>query len=650
MAILWRAITVLFVATWTFTSSLSTPSAAALVPRDTAAENALQGTSDWKLGPVAGEAELSGYAHAESFLPGDQVELRVNSPGRPVTIDVYRLGHYSGLGGRLVTSVTQQPGITQPDCTVSDLRMVDCSSWSVTHTIDTTGWTPGIHLAKLRNDAGREKYVPIILASPKHTGTVTVVSATSTHQAYNAFGRYSLYKGPSGTSRDRAHELSFNRPYSGNGAHKIMGYEAGLIQHLESLGEKLSYSTSFRLEGSASQFAKSAALVFLGHDEYWSTRMRQTAEVARDSGTNLVFLGANNMYWRIRWSADGKKITGYKDAALDPVKDATSTTTFREFPGANPEAGLLGSQYACMGASTTQLEPLVVTDPDFWPFAGTGVRRGQKIDKLVGHEIDQVTPESPKNVVVGARSPYACTTGASHSDFTYYTAPSGAGVINAGTFGLNYALSPNPPAPGSVPFAKGVVSTIVKESAKGPLSKRHPVTTGQPKPTPPSTSPSEPPVRPSPAPPETSSPADIEKDPQLLYVSEGEHLVNGRRWKTSCEPYSQTQRCRTEIWATSVIQRRGRFVSTNGWTFNNLTYLPMPRAIWGDNRLANTGTWSDENGRSWRTECGTPLTGSDGCRTWVRSSVIKATRTFNGTYAHAWGTDWVMNNMVRHLR
>ena len=40
-------------------------------------------------------------------------------------------------------------------------------------------------------------------------------------------------------------------------------------------------------------------LVFPGHDEYWSAPMRRTVELARDSGTSLVFLSANTMYWQV---------------------------------------------------------------------------------------------------------------------------------------------------------------------------------------------------------------------------------------------------------------------------------------------------------------------------------------------------------------
>ncbi|NHB85096.1 CAP domain-containing protein [Tessaracoccus sp. HDW20] len=39
-----------------------------------------------------------------------------------------------------------------------------------------------------------------------------------------------------------------------------------------------------------------------------------------------------------------------------------------------------------------------------------------------------------------------------------------------------------------------------------------------------------------------------------VYLTPGTHNVNGRLWRTVCEPYSQTKRCRTEIQATQVQQ------------------------------------------------------------------------------------------------
>ncbi|MDO5735300.1 MAG: hypothetical protein Q4P15_02375 [Propionibacteriaceae bacterium] len=605
--------------------SFPAPQAMADESRDTVVENALPGTRDWRITTFTPESNLAGFTGEESFLPGDEVQLRVDSPGRAVEVKIYRLGHYGGLGGRLVTSAPVQAGAAQPACTVDSDRMVECLAWSVTHTFDTTGWTPGIHLAKIINDAG-EAYVPIILRSPSHEGTVTVVSATSTHQAYNYYGQHSLYRGTDGTSATRALKVSFNRPF-GSASHKITMYELGPIQHMESLGEKLSYTTSRGLESNPTTFAGSPAMVFLGHDEYWSVAMRSNVEQLRDRGTNLLFLGANSAFWRIRWSTDGRRITAYKDVKLDPVKDATSTTLFRVAPFANPEARLLGGQYVCNGVDNTNLAPLIISDPTFWAFKGTGVRKGQTLPNMVGHEIDQVVAESPSNVVVAGHSPYECDDRVvRYSDLTYYTAPSGAGVVNVGTFGFSYALTINPTAPPeSVAFARSVVTTLVREAGKGPLGPRYPAAQL----------------------PDPVEPPDFVKNPQLLYVTPGQHTVNGRQWRTACEKYSQSQRCRTDIWGTQVTQNGGRFIKSNGWVFNNLTYLPMPSPGWGANPLARTGSWRGADGRKWRTECGTAQTGSGGCRTWIESSMIRAKRNAHGSYSYEWATQEVLNNMVR---
>lgn len=130
-----------------------------------------------------------------------------------------------------------------------------------------------------------------------------------------------------------------------------------------------------------------------------------------------------------------------------------------------------------------------------------------------------------------------------------------------------------------------------------------------------------------------------------LYSTPGYHFVNGRQWFTACEKYSQTTRCRTSIFATQVTEVNGRFISKNGWVFNNLTYLASPRALWKGNPLGNAGNYTI-NGRQWRTECDTPVTGRNGCRSYIRSQVIEAVPRGAG-YTYRWNTKWVFNNIVR---
>ncbi|NHB85177.1 hypothetical protein G7085_12585 [Tessaracoccus sp. HDW20] len=62
-----------------------------------------------------------------------------------------------------------------------------------------------------------------------------------------------------------------------------------------------------------------------------------------------------------------------------------------------------------------------------------------------------------------------------------------------------------------------------------------------------------------------------------VYTEPGVHNYNGRQWRTACQPYSSTvERCRTEIWATTVTYSAGRYTEKKTWVFNNLTYKPSP--------------------------------------------------------------------------
>ncbi len=134
-----------------------------------------------------------------------------------------------------------------------------------------------------------------------------------------------------------------------------------------------------------------------------------------------------------------------------------------------------------------------------------------------------------------------------------------------------------------------------------------------------------------------------------VYTSPGYHDVNGRRWHTTCQPYSQTTRCRTEIWSTQVVLVSGRFVKANGWHFNNLSYLPlMKRTQWTQNPLGHPGKFTSAD-RQWYTECDTAATGRNGCRSFIWSTEVKATQHANGTWSYRMDQGWVFNNLVRFL-
>lgn len=149
----------------------------------------------------------------------------------------------------------------------------------------------------------------------------------------------------------------------------------------------------------------------------------------------------------------------------------------------------------------------------------------------------------------------------------------------------------------------------------------------------------------SPTPSASSSPTPMTP---TLYTQPGDHFVNGRYWRTKCEMYSSSVvRCSTEIFGTKVITYKGKYYTHNGWSFNNLTYLPSPRTMWTGNPLAANGVeggslqWTAADGRQWKVECDTATTGRNACRAYTMSTVVGYT---GGAFRVE--TKYVLNNIV----
>lgn len=142
------------------------------------------------------------------------------------------------------------------------------------------------------------------------------------------------------------------------------------------------------------------------------------------------------------------------------------------------------------------------------------------------------------------------------------------------------------------------------------------------------------------------APAPALQYPEKIYRTPGFHYYNNRHWATECEPYSKTFRCWTSIWSTQVVAKDGKYVRETGWHHNNLTYLPSARTIWKANRLGYTNEWTAADGRRWYTQCDTPATGRQGCRSYASSDVVEATAKPGGGWSYSVTNKWVFNNIV----
>lgn len=425
-------------------------------------ENAKPGDAGWNISTsqTAPEGTLDGYADAASVRPGDSVTLRIRSTRGPVTVTAYRLGWYAGAGGRQVWKSPAVAAVEQPATPHVAADGMVTADWTPSTIVSTTGWPEGTYVLRL-DAGGKAKAVPLTVRSGEVTDRIVVVNAVSTYQAYNKWGGASLYLGPDDTFGTRSPRVSFDRPYDGNGAPVLFKNEVDAIQWIEKQGADLGYLTSLDLDtDDPGVLAGARGLISLGHDEYWSPAMRHTVEAARDAGTNLAFLGANAVYWRVRFDASHRVMTGTKDAGLDPGKGAATTVMWRSRPDPRPENSLTGMLYECFPASG----PMVIADPGFFLFRGTGVARGTALPGLIGTEIDRAYPiaGTPATLHVAAHSPVACADrGRTYADLTYYTAPSGAGVVATGSMLFTRALRGADPRFGITQATSDFVRTVV---------------------------------------------------------------------------------------------------------------------------------------------------------------------------------------------
>ncbi|MBO8190500.1 hypothetical protein ITI46_02045 [Streptomyces oryzae] len=401
-------------------------------------------------------------------------------------VTAYRVGWYRGKQARRVWRSRPVTGRRQKGPDFDTRTRTVATDWEPSVRISTQGWPEGAYLLVLDADSGHQRYVPLVVRSAAAKGRTVLVHATATWQAYNRWGGYNLYTGKDGGYQDRSLAVSFDRPYDKDGAEKFMYYERPLVVLAERVGIPLAYTTGLDISADPGVLRGATSIVSLGHDEYWTPQQRRHITAARDQGTNIAFLGANTCFRRIRPESSplgrDRTVVCYKtDWHRDPVypdRPSLVTTDYRVAPRPDPESSLTGVLYEGYPADA----PFVVHQPDHWVFRGTGARKGDRFDHLVGVEYDRVTPEqdsTPRPIEVVAHSPLVCNGRHTHADAAYYTVDSGAGVFATGTMRWVESLMAGTPDGGgshgmdarTCRFVTKTTENLLRGFARGPAAR-----------------------------------------------------------------------------------------------------------------------------------------------------------------------------------
>jgi hypothetical protein len=283
------------------------------------------------------------------------------------------MGYYGGDGGRFMASLTNLTGIDQVMPTADhETGLMECN-WVMPSTGPYQWVTPavsrnsGAYIAKLTvnvpGQGDKSSYISFVVRDDARVSAYLFQTSVTTYQAYNFWPRdvainpptttewhqgKSLYAGSAQfplswgpeipvnhENGKQARKVSFNRPYATDqlSVYPTAGQffthgEYNMVRFMEMKKMDVTYTTDVDTDSDTAltgPLSPGRHQVFLsvGHDEYWSWRMRDNIEKARDRTNqplNIGWFGANDVHWQIRFEdsstgAEKRTIVAYKHLA-----------------------------------------------------------------------------------------------------------------------------------------------------------------------------------------------------------------------------------------------------------------------------------------------------------------------------------------------
>jgi N,N-dimethylformamidase beta subunit-like, C-terminal len=354
-----------------------------------------------------------------SYLPGELAKIHIATDARSLSLRVFHSGPE-----QVVTYADNQFAGVEVDEGPTSLNW---TAWrSKPHTIDfhIPDVPSGLYYVEFTGDDGRVGYAPFVVRPVVlgQTGRVLVVLPTNTWQAYNfqdvngdGYGD-TWYAGPPNRTVD------LGRTYIARGVPpRFYRYDLPFLHWLYWSGKRAEFisDSDFDDIGNGDQLAAAYDLVvFEGHEEYVLPHEYDVVQRFRDLGGNLMFLSANNFFWKVQKSDNTLlKIGRWRDAG-------------------RPEAALIGVEYRANDDGQRQgLFTVQSSAAAPWLWDGTGLTDGSTFGQFVGGygiEIDALAPQSPPGTIVVAEIPDLLGPGLT-AQMSYYETIGGAKVFAAGT-------------------------------------------------------------------------------------------------------------------------------------------------------------------------------------------------------------------------
>jgi hypothetical protein len=366
----------------------------------------------------AAVAPLEAYFAKRSYGPGQRVPLRVYSAAGPVEVQLFRAGAEA--------QATRADDVMK-GAPVAPVRLVPRAraGWGAV-SVWLGHWASGLYFARLRSATGQLAFAPFVLrAAGSGRARVAVVMPTNTWQAYNFRDGDHDGVGDTWYASERVRSVELARPFDHRGVPPhYRSYDVGFLRWLaraRTPAEFLADDDLDSIRDARQLIRRYTLIVFPGHEEYVTPHAYGLIERYAARGGNLIFLSANNFFYRVFRA--GSRIT--------------RAGRWRDL--GRPEARWIGAQYIDWFQNLYADAPFEIVGAQAapWLFRNTGLRDGDQFGRY-GIEIDATTPLSPPGTDVLARIPDIFGPGES-AEMTYHETPAGARVFAAGA--LNFGGS-----------------------------------------------------------------------------------------------------------------------------------------------------------------------------------------------------------------
>jgi N,N-dimethylformamidase beta subunit-like protein len=347
---------------------------------------------------------VEGYANQLSYVPGEEVVFHVNTSAAKYAMEIARLGKDRQIvftkgdiagGEQPIPENCSSHGCNWPE----SFKLKIPKEWrsgyyQVVLKAEDNG---GQFIHRNRRTASGEAFFVVRAAEPGKTSKILLQLSTNTYNAYNNWGGHSLYAYHA-RGKHQGTRVSFNRPPSS----QFGTWEMPFVAWAENNNIALEYAVNSDLEFHPEILKAYKLVLSVGHDEYWSSPMRDNLEAFIAAGGNVAFFSGNTCCWQVRSEEDGRALVSYKQAyQLDPLFPGGDhrllATLWSHHLVSRPEnlltgvGFLFGGYHKSHGQFMDGSGAFTVHRPDHWIFAGTELKKGDVFggkDTIVGYECD----------------------------------------------------------------------------------------------------------------------------------------------------------------------------------------------------------------------------------------------------------------------